>query len=173
MKFLFLIALVTMACSPSKTDRETKQKQTVKVTNTKTVAPAANVKKAPVTAKPVAKPNAKSAAGDARYVIQFPPSKKGTETTVRVLPLGDYKMNLEYPASLNLDGSAAPAGLAGKQKQPSELTEARLNFVLPLEKGAASMKDASIKATIDFSVCNAQACEMIEKEITWKVKSGS
>ena len=167
MRFLFLISLLIMACSPDNSKPEATQPvptKTVKVKNTKTVKKAAPAK---------AKTSAEANVGDARYVIQFPASNEGTETTVTVRPLGDYKMNLEYPASLNLDKTNAPAPLAGQHKSPSALTEAQLKFVMPIKKSAGADKVTSIKATIDFSVCNAQACEMIEKEITWKVKSGS
>ena len=167
MKFLFLIPLLVMACSPDKSAPQSTaptQTKTVKVENTKVAK-----KKPPSNTKP----KANAAVADARYVIQFPASKTGAETTVSVRPLGDYKMNLDYPASLNVDKTDAPAPLAGQQKSPSALTEAQLKFVMPIETTKASDKGTSIKAMIDFSVCNAQACEMVEKEITWKVKSGS
>ena len=175
MKWLPMLALLTLACSGNETTKETKQSATVKavkVENTQT----ANPKRITTVKQNTEKPNSKAAKahiGDTRYVIHFPSSKDGRKTNVLVRPLGDFKMNLEYPASLNLDKTEAPKNLAGQRQAPTELTEAQLHFVMPISEEAPSSNGTKLKAVIDFSVCNAQACEMIEKEITWKVKSGS
>lgn len=170
-----MLALLTLACSGNETAKETNQSATVKAVKLENTQTETTKSKTPVkqnTEKPKSKV-AKSNVGDTRYVIHFPSSKDGRNTTVLVRPLGDFKMNLEYPASLNLDKTEAPKNLAGQSQSPTELTEAQLNFVMPVGEEASKRDGTKLKAVIDFSVCNAQACEMIEKEITWKVKSGS
>ena len=166
MKYLSLIALLVLGCSPNKS---TPTSNTAKsnVPNQKAKVEQPQAKK---DTKPVAKPKAKTAIGDPRFVIQFPkPSEAPKTTHVKVLPLADYKMNLEYPASLNLDKGLPASDLAGKRQEPTSLTEAALDFKMPIK----SDKELTMKAVIDFSVCNAQACEMIEKEITWTAKPGT
>ena len=175
MKWLPMLVLLTLACSGSETAQEINNRDTVNTVaaqkkQTETPVPKTTVKREKE--KPKSKV-AKSNIGDTRYVIHFPSSKDGRNTTVLVRPLGDFKMNLEYPASLNLDKTDAPENLAGQSQSPTELTEAQLNFVMPLGKEAPTSGGKKLKAVIDFSVCNAQACEMIEKEITWQVQSGS
>jgi hypothetical protein len=105
--------------------------------------------------------------GDPRYVIQFPHGKDQTE--IKILPLADFKMNVEYPASLELDKALAIAPLAGQRKEPTHLSEKQLQFVMP----AKTTEPVELKARLDFSVCNAQACEMVETEVKWTVKPGA
>lgn len=167
--FLILIVLAfAFGCDDSRRNsKDSAAPQKVTVTNTKTTLP---TKKAPSKAL---KKEPKTT-GETRYVIQFPTSKSGQDTTVRVLPLSDYKMNLEYPASLKLDKTVAPATVAGKVISPAQpLKEAQLQFVVPVSNAKNAKTETKYKASIDFSVCNAQACEMIEKEITWTSKPGS
>lgn len=159
----FTLALVTLcfACStePSKTKQPSKV--SVKTTNTKAKTDTA----APTAAKQLGNSGKTTkAVGDSRFLIQFP-SMKG-QTSVKVLPLADFKMNVDYPASLTVDKEQTLTSLSGVRKEPAELTEKQLQFNLPAKPKAPT----KIKATIDFSVCNAQACEMVEKEITWMVK---
>ncbi|MGB0646976.1 MAG: hypothetical protein ACPGQS_07365, partial [Bradymonadia bacterium] len=87
-------------------------------------------------------------------------------TSVKVLPLADFKMNVDYPASLTVAKEQSLANLSGVRNEPAQLTEKQLQFNLAAQPKAPT----TVKATIDFSVCNAQACEMVEKEITWTVK---
>ncbi len=163
MKYLNLLALLLLACTANQPP--TQPEQPVKPT-----AKVKTVKTKPSKSKAKVPPTTKTTLGDPRFVIQFPKTTTSDKTTqVKVMPLADYKMNLEYPASLNLDKGVSDASLAGKRQSPSALAEGALEFKMPI----SGEKEMKMKAVIDFSVCNAQTCEMIEKEITWTAKPGT
>ena len=172
MKFVFVFALFTVACSGGEKEMQAKAQPTtkkLKVENTKSSDNAQNKQPAKNT-----KGSVEIETGDAKYVIQYPTSKTGKSASVRVLPLADYKMNLEYPTFLNIDKSAPNAKLAGQSISPTKpFTEARLQFDVPLEGSTPTDKPVTLNAELKFSVCNAQACEMIKKKITLSTKSGS
>ncbi len=168
MRFVLILVSFCFACSSEKPAEMSGNKAALKTEkaskSVKTVSkePTKSTKKA----APNPKPNSKTL-GDPRYVIQFPPSKDNTE--IKILPLADFKMNVDYPASLLLDKQLAIQPLAGQRKEPSHLSEKQLQFVLP----AKTDKPVELKAMVDFSVCNAQACEMVETEVKWTVKPGA
>jgi hypothetical protein len=159
MRFVLVMISFCFACS---TDKPAKK------ADTKT--PTGSEKQVRKVAAPTIEASVKPAAkkiGDSRFVIQFPTSKDQTE--IKILPLADFKMNVEYPASLVMDKTLPLDNLAGKRKEPSKLTEKQLQFVLP----AKTDKPVELKAMLDFSVCNEQACEMVETEVKWTVKPGA
>ena len=161
MRFALVLVSLCFACSTESSKTKEPTKASVKTTNTaskKTAAKPKASKQSGTTTKTT------KAMGDPRFLIQFPTAKG--QTSVKVLPLADYKMNVDYPASLTGNKGQPIASLSGIRKEPSKLTEKQLRFNLP----AQPKKATEVKATIDFSVCNAQACEMVEKEITWTIK---
>ena len=154
MRILSLIAVLCLACSnKSSTEaqepRETKNEQT-------TTSPVVNPK---VASQKTATPQV----GDPRFMIQFPKSANGSEIKIR--PLADYKMNVDYPAALTVNATSKLTEIAGKRQEPSALTEKELGFKV----SAQPTSPMEVKALIDFSVCNAQACEMVEKEVKWTI----
>ena len=162
MRFVLVLVTFCFACSSEKPA----EKPTVK-TALKASEAANKLVPKPVSKKQATPKNSAKKVGDSRYVIQFPQGKDQTE--VKILPLADFKMNVDYPASLELDKTLAIAPLAGQRKEPTHLSEKQLQFVMP----AKTVKPIELKAKLDFSVCNAQACEMVETEVKWTVKPGA
>lgn len=159
MRFVLVLISFCFACSTEKPIEKTEVKVRLKAEEQVKRVTSQVAKKA---AKAVTKK-----VGDPRFVIQFPSGKDQTE--IKILPLADFKMNVEYPASLVMDKKLALDSLAGTRKEPSHLSEKQLQFVLP----AKTDKTVELKGMLDFSVCNDQACEMVETEVKWTVKPGA
>ena len=138
----------------------------------KRTSQASTVKKANKTAKKTdsakAKPTAvKTNPIETRYALKYPKISNGDPLKIQIRPLGEYKINEEYPASLNFtqQSSKAPQSATEQAK-----TAALLSFEVPKITKPAGDQPSEVKAVIDFSVCNKELCELIEKEISWTVK---
>jgi hypothetical protein len=87
--------------------------------------------------------------------------------TVRVVPRGRYKINLEYPTKLKVQGPAAAtpgeATLTAKQA-------AKLDASVILFKPAFRLKAAgnhAFSGKIRFSVCTEEQCEIKNEKVAW------
>lgn len=104
---------------------------------------------------------------ETRYALKHPKISNGDPLKIQIRPLGEYKINEEYPASLNFtqQSSKTPQSAAEQTK-----TAALLSFEVPKITKSKGDQPSEVKAVIDFSVCNKELCELIEKEISWTVK---
>jgi hypothetical protein len=87
--------------------------------------------------------------------------------TVKVVPGGGYKMNLEFPTKLTVNGppEADPKTRTLTAKDAAKLTHAELllrpAFTVPK---AGSYK---FEGQLNFSVCTEQLCEIKTEAVTW------
>ncbi|MCC6746489.1 MAG: hypothetical protein IT371_02460 [Deltaproteobacteria bacterium] len=90
--------------------------------------------------------------------------------TVRLLPKGGYKVNLEYPIKLTVTGPAAatPARLELVGKDAARFDKTEAQFKPSVKLGAAGAH--AFKATFKFSVCTDKQCELKSEELQWVAK---
>lgn len=98
--------------------------------------------------------------------------RAGTElaATVRVVPRGRYKINLEYPTKLKVQGPAAatPRETTLTAKQAAKLDASVILFKPAFRLGAAG--DHAFSGTIRFSVCTDEQCEIKNEKVAWTAK---
>ena len=138
--------------------QETSQGSTAKKVN-KTAAKINSAKPKPTTVK--------TTTTETRYAIKHPKISNGDPLKIQIRPLGEYKINEEYPASLNFTQQSSKAPQSAKEQAK---TAALLSFEVPKITKPKGDQPSEVKAVIDFSVCNKELCELIEKEISWTVK---
>ena len=173
-----MASIVLFACS-TKADRPSAtpgQEAAVKVAKIEGASTAKATKKAvpkPKAPPPAQAPKAKQAFAEAPYKIRFvtKPAAPGKEsaTTIEITPLDGYKMNKDFPTSLNVDGTAGAATPKLKfATGDAEITEQRVGFTVgftPKNAGALAMT-----GTTNFSVCNERTCKLFRGEkLAWEV----
>lgn len=101
------------------------------------------------------------------------PVKAGEEatTTVTLTPLGEYKINMEYPLRLTVEGSAdsTPKKLVLGAKQAQKMTEKGVVLLPKAKLGKAG--DHTFKAEFRFSVCTKKHCELMREQLSWVAKA--
>jgi hypothetical protein len=118
---------------------------------------------------------ASSAAGDVKpyaLTVKGPASGKLNAplvATIRVLPKGGYKMNLEFPTKLKVAGpaSATPPQLELTAKQAAKLTKAELLLKPTFKVNAPGVH--AFAGTLRFSVCTEKLCELKSEAVKWTV----
>ena len=87
--------------------------------------------------------------------------------TIKLVPRAPYKVNLEYPTKLTVEGpaAAAPAKQVLKAKDATRLSKAEAVFK-PTVKIQSSGKH-SFSATFKFSVCTKELCELKTEKLSW------
>jgi len=117
------------------------------------------------------------AGGGPSYTLQVtaPEGSKVGEALrakIRVTPAGEFKMNLEYPTKLQVQG---PAGVAVperqvlKAKQATRNTEAELLLEPSFKVNAAGSH--AFTGALRFSVCTEQLCEFKNIAVKWVAKA--
>ena len=88
---------------------------------------------------------------------------------VKVLPVGEYKINLEYPHKLKVSGPAAAtpkeAALAAKD---AKVSKAALLFKPAFKLSSAG--EHAFKGKLRFSVCTEKQCEIKAEKVQWVFK---
>ena len=109
------------------------------------------------------------------YAIQVTPPAEGKigsplTARVRMEPRGKYKVNLEYPAKLEVMGpmGAAPMRQTIAKGDASALTERELIMDASFVIGKGGEHKFSGK--LNFSVCTDALCELKSEDVTWTVK---
>jgi hypothetical protein len=115
------------------------------------------------------------AAGEPYDVTVTPAEGKVEEpvaATVKVVPKGEYKVNLEYPHKLKVAGpeAATPREITLTKKQ-AKLSKAELRFQPSFKLSSAGSH--SFKGTLRFSVCTEKQCEIKAEKIQWITKIAS
>lgn len=114
-------------------------------------------------------------AADESYTVTVTPPPAGKvgeplSAKIRVEPRGAYKVNLEYPARLQVQGplGAAPMRQELNRDDAQSLTEQEL----VMEPAAAMGKGGEhrFSGKLSFSVCTDAVCEVKEKQVSWTVK---
>mgnify|MGYP001270516155 CR=1 FL=1 len=94
---------------------------------------------------------------------------EASKTAVTVIPLDGYKMNKDFPNSLNLN-PATDAQLAKTKYSPADarLTDQALTFGIDFTPAAVGSTQFS--GTANFSVCNESTCKLFRGEkLAWTV----
>jgi hypothetical protein len=115
-----------------------------------------------------------AATGAKPYTLAVQPPASGKVNvplvaSIRVLPKGEYKINLEFPIKLKVSGSTAatPPQLELTAKQAARLTKAEL-LLKPTFKVSAPGSHA-FTGTLRFSVCTEKQCEIKSETVKWTV----
>ena len=164
--FLRLVLMVALFGCNSMSGHE-KQKSVGEKAGQPSTAPkptSAVKKEASVSPKPS---SVKSNPIETRYAIKHPKISNGDPVKIQIRPLGEYKINEEYPASLNFTPQSSKEPKSAEEKTK---TAALLSFEVPKITKSQGAAPSEVKAVIDFSVCNKELCELIEKELSWTVK---
>lgn len=109
------------------------------------------------------------------YVLTVDPPKPGpaaqpARAQVRVVPKGVYKINLEYPAKLQINGpaSASPQAFSLTNKDATQHSEAMLEFSPQVTFSEPGQYE--FRGELKFSVCTAVQCEMKTEKVAWKAE---
>lgn len=101
------------------------------------------------------------------------PVKVGEEatTSITLTPLGEYKVNMEYPLRLTVEGSAdsTPQKVVLGAKQAQTMNEKGV-VLLPKAK-LGKVGDHAFKAELRFSVCTKKHCELKREQLSWVAKA--
>jgi len=113
-------------------------------------------------------------AADDSYAVTVTPPPAGRvgepmSAKIRVEPQGEYKMNLEYPAKLQVQGpmGAAPMRQVINRGDAQTLTEQELIMAPAAAMGRGGEHKFSGK--LSFSVCTDAVCEVKNKQVSWTV----
>jgi hypothetical protein len=105
-------------------------------------------------------------------VIPPTPGFVGQElfATVKLVPGGEYKINLEYPHKLKVTGpqAATPQEVTLRSKQAAQLSASALVFK-PVFKLSLS-GNHTFEGTLRFSVCTDKLCEMKSRPVKWQAR---
>jgi hypothetical protein len=113
----------------------------------------------------------KPAAPAFKIEVAAPEGKVGQELSaeVKVVPTGEYKINLEYPHKLKVSGPAAAApreaALAAKD---AKISKAALRFKPTFKLSSAG--DHAFTGKLRFSVCTEKQCEIKAEKVKWVFK---
>lgn len=128
----------------------------------KTPAPASSLSAASGGSQQTTKPYTLSVTAPA-------PGKVGSAltATVKLVPRGGYKVNLEYPTKLIVRASAASTPEKTlTAKDAAEITTARALFKPSVTLTKVGTHD--VKAEFKFSVCTKALCELKRETLTWR-----
>jgi hypothetical protein len=118
-----------------------------------------------------AKPSGKPAAPAFKLMVAAPAGKVGQELSaeVKVVPRGEYKINLEYPHKLKVSGPAAASpketALAAKD---AKISKAELSFKPTFKLTSAG--EHTFTGKLRFSVCTEKQCEIKAEKVKWVFK---
>lgn len=113
--------------------------------------------------------------GGKAYALSIQPPSTGkvgqsVTASVSLKPLGEYKINMEYPLRLTVNGpeAATPRRVVLRAKQAKKMTKAGV-LLLPQTKLAKAGEHA-FEAEFRFSVCTEKHCELKTEKLAWKAK---
>ncbi|MCA9672681.1 MAG: hypothetical protein KC503_44105 [Myxococcales bacterium] len=90
--------------------------------------------------------------------------------TVKLVPRGGYKVNLEYPTKLIVRAAAA----AKPEQTLTSKDAAEFSAKRALFKPGVTLSKAgkhAVKAELKFSVCTASLCELKRETLTWNAEA--
>jgi hypothetical protein len=129
--------------------------------------------------KGAAKKPAKKLAGPGKitdsYALEFKLPKDGKAnatltTAVTLEPRGEYKINMQYPFRLTVEGpaDATPAKVVLQKKDAKKFGEkgVEVHHATKLPKAGEHRFSAEVK----FSVCTKKHCELKTEKLTWVAK---
>lgn len=113
-----------------------------------------------------------ASAGDKPYAVKVTPPKAGKLGTpltarVRVEPRRGYKVNLDYPAKLEVSGpmGAAPLRQTIGKADAASLTEEELVMDASFTLGRGG--EHRFTGKLSFSVCTETVCEVKSEDVGW------
>ncbi len=124
----------------------------------------------PPAANPAANPAAAPAAvqvDKAHYAVTVT-APAGAAAQIALAPRGGFKLNKAYPTKISLkagDGVTLPKSTLSKP-DAVRLDEKGASFPVAYTVGDAG---GQVDATVKFSVCSAETCEMVKEKVSWKV----
>lgn len=126
----------------------------------------------PAAAEPKQAGQPKRAADESfKLTVEAPGGKVGEQlaATVKVVPRGVYKVNLEYPHKLQVTAPEASSPKALKlTTKDAKLSEAELSFKPAFKLSAAG--DHTFEGKVRFSVCTKKQCEIKAEKVKWVFK---
>jgi hypothetical protein len=89
---------------------------------------------------------------------------------VKVVPKGEYKINLEYPHKISLQGpaGASPSALKLSTKEARAFSKAELVFAPSFK--VSTPGEHRFSGLIAFSVCTERQCEVKREKVEWVAK---
>lgn len=113
--------------------------------------------------------------GGKAYALSVAPPPAGKvgqplAASVALKPLGEYKVNMEYPLRLTVNGpeAATPRKVVMRAKDAKKMTTAQV--VLTPQTKVAKAGEHAFEAEFRFSVCTEKHCELKTEKLAWKVK---
>ncbi len=109
--------------------------------------------------------------GDPYQLVVRAPEKApvGQEATTEVIvtPGTGFKINLEYPAKLNLAKVPQGAKVAATKITKGQMTVEKTRLVVPIRFTPEKAGSLSFEGELRFSVCTEETCQMPREAITW------
>ena len=99
-------------------------------------------------------------------------SPKGAAANIEMTPRGGFKINKAYPTKVMLkagDGVTLPKTTL-KKGDATTLDEKAAKFPVNYTCGDAG---GQVEATVKFSVCSEQTCEMVKEKVSWQVANAA
>lgn len=86
---------------------------------------------------------------------------------VKLVPKGPYKVNMEYPLRLEVEGpkSSKPGKLVMGSKDAAEMSKKKVLLEPTFELTSAG--EHRFRAELRFSVCTKKQCELKTEKLTW------
>lgn len=109
------------------------------------------------------------------YALEFKPPKDGKAnetltTAVTLEPRGEYKINMQYPFRLTIEGpaDAAPAKSVLQKKDAKKFSEKGVEVHHATKVAKAG--EHKFSAEVKFSVCTKKHCELKTEKLSWVAK---
>ena len=96
----------------------------------------------------------------------------GAEAAIQLSPRGGFKINKAYPTKIVLTAGAGVTlnRTTLKKGDATTLDEKGAAFPVAYTCGEAG---GQVDATVKFSVCSEQTCEMVKEDVSWQVATSA
>ncbi len=89
------------------------------------------------------------------------------EGAITITPASGYKINEMYPWSVDLKGGENLTVAESLKKDAWSLSKEKASVTFPVEAKAAG--EGELTASVKFSICNEEKCELFKKDVSIKV----
>lgn len=113
--------------------------------------------------------------GERPYAITVTPPAQASmgspvSAKIRVEPRGGYKINLEYPAKLEVQGPMGTAPMRQVINKGDAVTLNEKELVMAPAVTLGKGGEHRFSGKLSFSVCTDRVCEVKSEQLSWTVK---